>query len=68
MQRESSSRKTVSLHQDFILHAIGEVFVLFFRAQIFKGQHGDTFVRHVHERARRSPAPNIDECSGDCGQ
>ena len=50
------------ISQDFILHTIGKVFVLFFLTQVFEGQHGDRFVCDRRRRWRcRSYANELED-------
>jgi hypothetical protein len=49
------------ISQDFVLHSVGEILVLLFVAQIFKGQHSDAFFGHSRGRACRS-AQSEEEC------
>ena len=49
--------------QDFVLHAICEVSVLFFAAQVFEGKHGDALFGNRSRRAT-SYCPG----SGHCGR
>ena len=39
--------------ENFVLHSVGEEFVLFFLAQILKRQDRDAFVGHAQGRVRR---------------